>query len=83
MARSKVRVEMSDAGMRELYQEIASKLEKTDAAFRAKWEGKPVAEILPHVKGALDRVGSELPEAKRREFAEAVSKTEPFVWLLG
>jgi hypothetical protein len=76
------KVRINQAGVRDLYQQIADRIEGADQQFRSLWTGKPVAEIEPNVASTFGEIGVTLPADTVRSYAEAVSAGEDFVWKL-
>lgn len=80
MARS--RVEINDAGVQEMYRQVAANIERVDVAFRREWEGLPAEDVEPHVRPAFGKIGLNLPDGHVSAYAAAVSAGQSFEWKL-
>lgn len=74
-----MRVKINSKGVRELYKEIAVKIEAADRAFRETHTGYPEDVVLADIDDALPIT---LDGDGKAAYARAVSKGEPFQFRL-
>lgn len=77
-----MKIEINEAGIRELYAGIPKKIEDVDRRFRRQYEGQPVEEARPRAKRWFGAIGVELKPGQIADQARAVSAGEPFKWVL-
>ena len=76
-----MKIELNDAAIAKLFDEVGEKISAQDKAFRATHTGRPFDEIEPAVRAAFP--GLNLTDESVHDYARAVSAGEPFRWVIG
>jgi hypothetical protein len=67
---------MNQAGIDQLYAQVAAKIERVDKELRATHTGQPADEVEPIAKAAFAAIGFPLPNI--RGYAESIEQDQSF-----
>jgi hypothetical protein len=79
---SGIRVEINNAGMREMYRQIAAKIEAKDRELRAVHTGQPVEHVKPAAQAALAAIGLNMHGDQLTAYAQSISDNKDFRFVL-